>query len=312
MITLVCDKCGGKMKRIGNTNEAECEFCGNRIFISAADENTRSKFKEMFKDFVKELDGAESEEHKIISEQPETEEVQELADTFLVELTSRQNSKIQIHALYQQELQKCTMYVTRENVLFKFSREHTDSLHKYVHYGKKIAYPTEAMQRTLHSYLPENMKQIPLIHEEQLLVINKLKNTYPAGLLKPLQAEHVAWIVSRLENLACLLAYNGITLHNLTLDDIFIDPKNHQVLLYGGWWSGEDSMNHRSLLQTNRRIGKEMAGMEHIPEPMRKFMQSSPKGNANEDFAYWDECLTQSFGKRRFIKIERSEREIYQ
>ena len=68
------------------------------------------------------------------------------------------------------------------------------------------------------------------------MAIEKKEVVYPLNMLGVLLDRHVAWIVSRLENLCCLLDYNNMVLNGLTEDNLFVDPVNHQIYLYGGWW----------------------------------------------------------------------------
>ena len=41
------------------------------------------------------------------------------------------------------------------------------------------------------------------------------------------------------------------------------------------------------------------------------FINGSPKVNAYEDFAYWDEMLIKAFGERKFINMDTEDGEIY-
>ena len=40
-------------------------------------------------------------------------------------------------------------------------------------------------------------------------------------------------------------------------------------------------------------------------------INSSPKIDAYEDFAYWDEMLIKAFGERKFIKMDKEDSDIY-
>lgn len=68
------------------------------------------------------------------------------------------------------------------------------------------------------------------------IVIEKRQGVYPLKMLGTLLDRHVAWVISRLENLCCLLSYNDMVSNGLTVENLFVDPENHQLYLYGGWW----------------------------------------------------------------------------
>ena len=47
------------------------------------------------------------------------------------------------------------------------------------------------------------------------------------------------------------------------------------------------------------------------PQALLDFINSSPKIDAYEDFAYWDEMLIKAFGERKFIKMDTEDSDIY-
>jgi len=51
-----------------------------------------------------------------------------------------------------------------------------------------------------------------------------------------LSAEHTAWILSSLLNIACYLQYAALTHNAVSPDTFFVSPEAHSGALLGGWW----------------------------------------------------------------------------
>ena len=160
---------------------------------------------------------------------------------------------------------------------------------------------------------------------------------------------HVAWILSRLENLCCLLEYNDMVLNAFTPENLFVDPGSHQIYLYGGWWfagfrgseiagvseSVKPYLEARSIwhpsarkkvyafrtdLESIRLVAAKLLGcprredlrtVQAVPEPFRRFLLQEPEKSPRADFAKWDKVLLESYGERKFIPLAVAEEEIY-
>lgn len=311
MAELRCKSCGAVMTRLHDSNEAVCEYCNSREVIVAADQRTLHKFKSMFQTFIHEIDES-GEKSKVIRERIK-EEREEPASTTLEEVYTEEGQTVEIHYLYKDMQGAVVTYVTRENVIFRFSRGQAQMADCYKHNAESIKYPSEEMRRVLHAYLPEIVADICLEAGERMLVIKKLAKSYPLELLLPLEPCHAAWVISRLENLICLLKYNGISLGRINMKDLMINPENHQVLLYGGWWNGESRLVFNREMKAVRQIVLQaLAEQRKVPPAMRTFLESREKDTPEKDFTYWDVCLEQAFGERKFVPWKVTEREIYE
>lgn len=177
-----------------------------------------------------------------------------------------------------------------------------------------------------------------------LVAVKKQQGVYPLKLLGLLLDRHVAWIISRLENLCCLLSYNGMVLNGLTVDNLFVSPASHQIYLYGGWWFAgyeNDRMNgisadvrkciyrkylekkrchHSTDLESLRFVAIKLLGCEtredvkeipNLPAAFCDFLLEPAEESAAADFAYWDRTLEKSYGERKFIPLPVTEEELY-
>ena len=130
----------------------------------------------------------------------------------------------------------------------------------------------------------------------------------------------MAWIISRLENLCCVLEFNSLVHPDINPDTIFINPYTHQASLFGNWWNvtrknamGDDKVIRRTSMNLLglRRTAGELLGDDSAPQALTDFISSVPREDAYEDFAFWDEMLIQAYGERKFINFETDDESVY-
>ena len=136
-----------------------------------------------------------------------------------------------------------------------------------------------------------------------------------------LGGRHIAWVISRLENLCCVLEYNGLVHPEIDPDSIYINPNNHTACLYSGWWDvtrknttgvGGHILSSEDNLNGIRRTADAILDRNvDAPSALIEFIGSRPRIDAYEDFAYWDEVIIRAFGKRRFVKMETEDSDVY-
>lgn len=223
MAILKCKMCGGTLDYDQGQNLAVCPYCGSKSTVFDQD---RKLFEQFQSQFAALLDQ---------NQKPAPE------DGFWVEsskdeLIRADGAVIEISFLTKRKTDLCTMYVAKRNIIYLFEEEHAEYASRYQEMVKNLRYPSPEMERRLSEYIPKLVTECRLADGSIFLAIEKRKGTYPLKMLGTLLHRHVAWIISRLENLCCLLDYNNMVLNALTADNLFVDPANHQIYLYGGWW----------------------------------------------------------------------------
>lgn len=159
----------------------------------------------------------------------------------------------------------------------------------------------------------------------------------------PLPAVHVAWIISRLYNIGCFLQLQNRAHLDISLQSLFIDPEQHTAHLYGGWWYGKKfgekalaapqrtaslssdfaatGIPQPSILGNQiRAVGREcfkarsipaLHYVKDLPKPMKAFLSKFGTEDLISEFAEWGKCLDESFGPRKFVKLDLFEKDIY-
>lgn len=312
-------------------NLAVCPYCGNSSTVFEQDKKLFEQFQNMFGALLNQQSQAAPKDGFWVEASRE-------------ELLREDGERIEITYLTKQRADMCTMYVAKKHIIYLFDKEHETYAAQYQSMVRELKYPNADMERELRNYIPKVITECRLMDGRILLAVEKKEGVYPLGMLGILLDRHVAWVVSRMENLCCLLEYNGMVLNALTVENLFVDPAGHQLYLYGGWWfsgyegaenngcSGEvkpylkqgrwnGNRNHRSTdLESLRLVAAKLLGCPNrekinefalLPEPFLEFLQKKPEATAGADFAKWDRVLKRSYGERKFIPLSVTEAEIF-
>jgi hypothetical protein len=173
----------------------------------------------------------------------------------------------------------------------------------------------------------------------------RLRDLLP-HLPKDARDKHVAWITSRLLEIARYLDHAGIAHNAVTLNTVFASPSQHTVGLFGGWWyavpfgevlgavPGEtmdflpdtggkpvlaDGKPDREMIRAaalellGDRGGTRLTAGKAAPQPMIDFLRTPSCGDAQKDLHDWYQTvLPKSFGARRFTELRVDYSDVYQ
>ena len=327
MAILKCNMCGGILEYDRAQNLAVCPYCDSKSTVFERDRKLFEQFQDMF--------------HTLLGQEGK----ETLQEGFWVDCSEEQllredGETIQIQYMAKRKADIATVYVAKKHVIYVFAKEHGEYAERYENMVRKLKYPTPEMEKELKAYIPKIVTDCRLKDGSFFLAIEKKENVYPLKMLGTLVDRHVAWIISRLENLCCLLQYNDMVLNGLTEENLFVDPVNHQLYLYGGWWfagfEGSETVgmskavlplkdkknrNHmRTDLLSLRMLAMRLLGYEDmgqmqkdnlLPKAFVSFLTGEPKADAMADFAEWDLVLEKAYGERKFIPLEITGEEIY-
>lgn len=285
---------------------AHCRFCGTSYVLDHKDTDYyRTFYRQM-------VDSAAGDEAK----RQRNESLWDNAD--VVTFTTTEGQAVELKYLHSYSDKCADVFVTRRNIAFHFRDGMNAKAEHMRRMISSIDYPS-ADTRSLSDFFPRVTGAFMLDDGTSLVVINKREEEYPLRLFGKLGGRHIAWIISRLENLCCVLEYNGLVHPEIDADTVYINPNNHTACLYCNWWSVEQK-NMRGLYSSAnltglRNTAKALLETEEVtpdtPKALLDFINSSPKIDAYEDFAYWDEMLIKAFGERKFIKMDKEDSDIY-
>ena len=223
MAILKCKMCGGTLDYDPVRDLALCPYFGSKSTIYDRDRKRFEQFRNQFAALMNQEPATQPEEGFFVESSRE-------------ELIREDGEIIEIDYLTKRRADMCTMYVARRNVIYVFEKAYAVYAERYRDMIGRLAYPSLEMERELSCYVPKLVTECRLSDGSRFLAIEKKEGVYPLKMLGTFIDRHVAWVISRLENLCCLLQYNEMVLNAFTLDNLFVDPSNHQIYLYGGWW----------------------------------------------------------------------------
>lgn len=217
-----------------------------------------------------------------------------------------------------------------------------------------IKYLDSNMKDYFSKFFPQNVVLRTLTTGESVAVFDKTSDVYPLENLIsyfnkvniPDKDKHIAWVITRLLNIAVLFNRSGIVHNGICLDSCFVSPKYHTVLLYGGWWystpvGGKMVGTNKGIydvmpiaaktsktssfvtdLESIKLLGRQLFGSSNcrklaentqVPKPIVDYLISGSSDDALKELKTWDKVLESAYGERKFIKLpEISAADVYE
>lgn len=237
-------------------------------------------------------------------------------------------------------------YLGKTLITYVIAKDYADLAENARTIIKGLHYPDDKTREVMDRYLPKVVEY----HETATDVVISIAK--PADLIRmrdllthlggKIDGRHVAWMVSRMLNLASYLEWAQLTHNDLSLDSLFVCPEHHTVCLLGGWWYAMPldstsnlvlpirthdhaprdvlSNKHASLRidpelvrLTGRELLGDATGMRLVSDPnLRKqivdWLRMSGNGSALQDYTQWREHV---LGPRKFVKLTVNASDVY-
>ncbi|MCQ2539264.1 MAG: TFIIB-type zinc ribbon-containing protein [Acetatifactor sp.] len=295
MITYKCRKCGGEMS-ISPAGELVCAYCGTKENFSDAELRGYREFRNSMLQYLAAAAGKNTDTYA-------AEQLWSYAET--KSFQSDDGEAIEIKYLFTAVDDGIEMYMAKESVIYVFPAGRAKDAQKMLENIAKMQYP-KADMKGLANYVPSLIARFDLNDDGALLVFKKSDNMYPLGAFGKLEYIHAAWVLSRLENLCCMLEFSNLCHGGITLEGIFIDPYTHEAALYGGWWKATPERNGSKVdLKSIRAVIDRLLGVDKkdVPKGFLDFLKSAPAMDAYTDFGEWDQVIETKMGGRHFHKL---------
>lgn len=296
MISFKCKNCGGEMA-VSRIGDLACPYCASRNFFSDRELQEYRTFRMRMLEYLRAL-AEEGESSRGL------ERLWDDAETCV--FRAKDGTDITIQYIYKSMEDGIWMYSARKNVIYIYPKDKTRMADRTIETFQSIAYP-QADMRGLDRCFPTLAGRYELEDESIMLVYSKDENMYPLAMFGSLPAKHVEWIISRLENIACVLAFNETEHGAMTTESVFINPLTHEAALLGGWYHCKTAVGTSVKdLQDIRKVAEKMLGENYgdAPKPLISFIKKKPAKSAYDDFAMWDRVIEEELGGRHFTKFE--------
>ena len=299
---------------------AVCPYCGSKYVLDHEDTDYYNGF---YRQMARFLGGSSDARER----QLHADRLWKNADSAV--FTCADGRTIEARHLYNGTFDGGAFFVARKNIIYHFTQENAPQPALFRKSTSYLDYPS-ADTRQLSQFFPRITSGFALADGTSLLVLSKDTEEYPLSLFGTLGGRHVAWIISRMENLCCVLEYNSLVHPAIDAENLYINPFSHQAALYGVWWrvvknnTYSPADGHTFTTKENltglrntaaRLLGYPNAGAvkvtKDVPKALADFINSVPESNAYDDFAYWDDMLIKAYGERKFTTFSTDEEQIY-
>lgn len=259
--------------------------------------------------------------------------------------------KYKLDYLTQKEFELGTRYMSSKYVLYIIKSEFKDLFHNGLETIDKISYDSDRMRSEFQRFMPKIVQKYELNDGSYGVIMEKTPDIVPLRDLlefmdNKIPHRHVAWMVNRMLNLCVFLNHNKICHAGLTLDNLFVDPVKHGIMIYGGWWYASkigDKISKvpsellqfypsdlRNTKQTSAKVdtsvvkalgiqllgditgtGSKLIRGTDIPLDMIRSLQTPPAEKPLDVFKNWYDVLMKCYGKREFVKLDVNPGDIY-
>lgn len=290
MITFKCKNCGGQMDLNGMSGVV-CPYCGSKAFFSDSDFKNHEEFRQQLLQYYK----AEAAKKEFDYSRDTLWHCRGSKDLTL-------QSGDPLHIDYMEEFQYpgFTCFLGKENIVYLFDNDREAS--RFMTGYRRLVFP-EADTR-LHRSFPELKMTLATSTGGQVLVFRRRPHFYPAEFFAPWPSEHLAWLISRMENICCALEYADIVHGDITPASIWVNTITHEGALFGDWrkvCSARSNADLRALRKTAIHLAEDTRN----PKELYRFLNSTPAADAFEDFGRWDQVIETGFGGHKFVKMQK-------
>lgn len=240
------------------------------------------------------------------------------------------NKKIVAKYSYEEKFELGNMYVCKTKVIYLIDKKYK-KFYENVKVNEFFYNLNQELKKNFDIFIPK-IKYKFESNEYYVIIFEKTKDMIPLKCLinnfnGTIPHTHTAWIMSRLSNLCCLFKMAQIVQCGIDIENIFVSPDFHTVMLYGGWWysvktdskligTTQNIFNCMPIYSKSKKIAREdidlqsvkMVGKiltkncQDLPTPFKNWLNGGSGTNSVIEFGKWDSALNKSYGKRKFIK----------
>jgi DNA-directed RNA polymerase subunit RPC12/RpoP len=288
MITYKCKNCGAQLK-VSDAGGFTCPFCGSRAFMSDSELRGNDEFRKKILSFYM---------AKAIEKENDYSGDDLWEENGKATFTMDNGGPLSIAYMDKYSYPGMDCYLARKNIVYIFEKNEDADL--FIKGLLSLTFPEADMK--LDRCFPILTQRVRIAGGKEALIFVRKPYFYPVEILAPLAPEHLAWVISRMENICCALEYSGISHGDLSPSSIFVNPVTHEGMLFGDYRNVRNTRPDKDLMQLRQTAVKIMEkGTE--PAELTSFLDSKPRKDAYEDFEYWDNVIEKGFGGHRFVQF---------
>ncbi|MBQ9589204.1 MAG: hypothetical protein IJR29_03350 [Butyrivibrio sp.] len=288
MISYKCKNCGAQLD-LSDAGGFTCPYCGSRAFMSDSELRGNDEFRKKIVSYYM---------AKAIEKENDYSGDNLWEENGAVSFTLQNGQPFSIAYMDKNTYSGMECYLARKNVVYVFDKK--DDADIFMRGYLSLTFPEADMK--LDRCFPKFTQRVGLKDGREALIFIRRPFFYPVEVFAPLKAEHLAWVISRMENICCALEYSGISHGDISPSSIMVNPVTHEGMLFGDYRNVKKSATTKDL-GLIRNTAKMIMEKNSGPAELKAFLESSPRKNAYEDFEYWDTVIEKGFGGHKFIKM---------
>lgn len=260
-------------------------------------------------------------------------------DTNKKVFTTKLGNTLEINYLKHREFELGEMYIEDERIIYILNSE--KFYNNTINQLKSIKFPDSASKDKFSSWLPTTLNTFKLDGNLYGIIFKKKKHSYPLiDILSyydnKIPDRHIAWILNRFVHTNCLFDLLLQKVHNgLTIENIFINPDDHSILIAGGWWyctnTNEKMIGTQKCIydlmsvhaksnkiseiltdiESSKYMGRLLITYDEVPSKLIQWTQSSSTNDTMNEFKKLNQAIDDSYGVRHFTPMIIDEKLIY-
>lgn len=256
-----------------------------------------------------------------------------------VEFKTKTGKTLQIRYSYRREFELGEYLVCDRNIIYIFDFSKKKYYNNYINQIKDISFVDKEMEKMFKPLFPDVLSEYDTVNDQHIIVLRKTEDVYPLRAVienfynGKVPATHMAWMMSRLLNICCYLKFKGFVNNGINLDNCFVSLEFHTILLFGWWYTVKEDTKmigttkdildimppkvkadkiacSTTDIESVKAFGRKYIG-DDAPDAFLNYLNSGSLEDSMKEMEKWDKALVESFGKRRFIKIEATKKDIY-
>lgn len=226
------------------------------------------------------------------------------------------------------------VYHTTTKVAIVYDKTYKKFYDNYLKVVENLNYDNTDMEKEFKRYFPKVLKHFETDDGRYLILLDKTSEVLNLGMIvkayerkgEKFPERQAAWIINRLYNIECFLDFNGLVLNGLTLDNIWVSPEMHTVLIFNGWEyttkkdesmigcpkevykilpikiKGTKKSNIKTDLESIKAVGRMLfKGHDNLIH-VNKILKAGVKSNDPlNEWELYKQALEKEFGKRTFV-----------
>jgi serine/threonine protein kinase len=265
-----------------------------------------------------------------------------------IQFRTKDGKKADINYLKEHPFELGTMYVCNRHVIYVFDTD------KKLFYDNAISrignfkFASKNMATEIGRFLPAILSSYETVEGRFCYVVPKTEDVYClADVLNAyggiIPDRHVAWIMTRLCNLLCYLDYSKLSHNGININNCFISPEFHSIMLYGGWSyaraqgekligtskeiydvmplvvKNDKASSILTDIESVKLIGRTLLGDKTgirlvgkgVPKPFVDWLCDGAAKNAFEESKRWDDTIVKAYGARKFVAMDVTKNKVY-